>query len=422
MNAAACDSPTDCWFGGQLNSAGAFHLHWNGSLISVVNAPQDHEIASMTVDSGQIYESVLLRHSDSYAGEDQANPPVLHLIDPADANPFVSLFPTDDQDPSCGDFCPPLPEYGTDSSGDPVDPVTLSGLALSSDWRAGAADPQLWAAGGYDGATAGPGEGDAQPVVLFYQNGTWTQVVPNLVTLPDGDTPLLDVGVTPTPQSVAAEPGEDAAWIAVTADAAPDGQAHVDRIAITGPDSATVTDQDVLGDGQGVGPRGAASAIACPAAQDCWVATTDGWLYHLTNGTQLPVDTDPNFAGVITYRPPDSGVPVVLPPEESPGSGLTTTTPLTTLTPVTRHVRRKRAKPVVTHLSRSRLVDRTTLELSFTLTVRARVQLIARRHRAVVAETRRTVLKRGRHTVKLLLNVDRWPTALDLTASAVKRG
>jgi hypothetical protein len=71
-------------------------------------------------------------------------------------------------------------------------------------------------------------------------------------------------------------------------------------------------------------------------------------------------------------------------------------------------------------MSRARLVHRTTLVLSFTLTSRALVQLIARRHGRIVAETRRMILKAGRHTLMLRLDPRRWPTTLVLRATAVK--
>ena len=59
------------------------------------------------------------------------------------------------------------------------------------------------------------------------------------------------------------------------------------------------------------------------------------------------------------------------------------------------------------------------LEFSFTLTAKARVQLIARRHGRTVGETKRKVLGKGRHTLKLPLNPKRWPTSLALHAVMV---
>ncbi len=61
-------------------------------------------------------------------------------------------------------------------------------------------------------------------------------------------------------------------------------------------------------------------------------------------------------------------------------------TTITTLTPA-KDTKQRKAKPLISHVSRSRVVHRTMLELSFTLTARAHVQLVARRHGRVVAQT-----------------------------------
>jgi hypothetical protein len=410
MNAAACDSASDCWFGGQLDSKGAFHLHWNGSTMTVVDGSADHEIASMAVDDGQIFESVQLEPSDSYGLESRANPPLLHQIAPSDpAAPFHDLYPPDNQDPGCGSFCPPLPEYGADSDGNPVAANTLGGLALGSDWRADPSDPELWAAAGPDGTPPPPGGASAHGVVLRYAHGTWLQVVPNLAQLPGDDEPLGYQGATPAAESVAPEPGESSAWIAVVSTSNADSEAHVVRIAMTGPRSARITDVQALGTAQAVGPRGPASAITCPAPHDCWLATHQGWLFHLTSGTKLPRDTDRNFAGVITYRPTDAGVPQAIPSGQYTGGVIPPTT-------LTHHPR----PPLVSHIGKARLVHRTTLILSFRLTGRAKVRLLARRHKKVVASSKRMVFGPGQHKLKIVLNPHRWPTRLSLVAVSVK--
>ena len=405
MDSAACDAASDCWFGGALDSAGAFHLHWNGTSVTEVDAPQDHEDASMTVFDDQIFESVQIDPGDDFGTEDPTAPPLFHVIIPSDgADPFHSLFPDDEQNPSCGTFCKPLPEYGTNT------PSTLSGFSLSSDWRTGVGDPQLWAAAGPK-----PGETTGNPIALRYADGIWTQVVPNLVSLPGDDTPVEGQGVTPSAQIVAAEPNESAAWIGVKSPSTPDGNARVVRIAVVGTTGATVTDEDELGSPQGVGPRGNVSAISCPAAEDCWLATTTGWLFHLTNGTQLPQDTDLNFAGVITYRPPDGGVPSVIPQEETT---VAPPPPVQVNQPppkVKKKIIHKKAKPLVKDV-KSRLVGRTVLELSIKLTATAHVRLIAKRHGKVVAETPRSLLRPGRHILRLTLNPKQWPTTLKLQA------
>ena len=50
------------------------------------------------------------------------------------------------------------------------------------------------------------------------------------------------------------------------------------------------------------------------------MATSAGWMFHYTNGTVLPEDTDPNWAGTITVRPNESVaqfVPDAPPPDDS---------------------------------------------------------------------------------------------------------
>jgi hypothetical protein len=422
MNAAACSSPSNCWFGGQLDSSGAFHLHWDGTNLSVVDTVQDHEIASMVADRGQIFESVELQPGDDYGSESTDHPPLVHVDAPQDpGDPFHDVFMADDQDPSCGSFCPPLPDYGRDDAGNSVEPDTLGGLSLSSDWRAGASDPQLWAAAGPDGNQPAAGAGTAGPTVLRFVDGTWTQVVPNLVSLPGDDSPLESGNFTPTPQSIAAEPGTPAAWIAVQSISNPDQNAHVDRVAIAGDGTASLTDQDTLGGPQGVGPKGPATAISCPAAQDCWLATSQGWLFHLTDGTQLPQDTDPNFQSVITFRPADNGVPAVITDtgiDNSPTPPPPTTTPPTTKPP---HTKRSH-KPLIRGKIRTRLVHRTVLEFTFTLTARAHVRVIGKRHGKVVAQTPNRTLAAGKRTLSLRLDPHRWPTGLSIKATALGGG
>ena len=53
-----------------------------------------------------------------------------------------------------------------------------------------------------------------------------------------------------------------------------------------------------------------------------------------------------------------------------------------------------------------------TLHLSFRVTRKARVQLVARRKGKTVAKTKNRTLNPGRHTLKLKLSRKRWPTAL----------
>ncbi len=61
-----------------------------------------------------------------------------------------------------------------------------------------------------------------------------------------------------------------------------------------------------------------------------------------------------------------------------------------------------------------------TLELSFRLTVKARVQLVASRKSRRVAETARETLKAGKHMLTLRLNPRSWPNKLDLKATPLE--
>ncbi|MFX8000761.1 hypothetical protein ABTK84_19955, partial [Acinetobacter baumannii] len=60
--------------------------------------------------------------------------------------------------------------------------------------------------------------------------------------------------------------------------------------------------------------------IACPAANDCWMVTSAGWVFHYTDGTVFPQNTDPAFASVINDRPNEAAaqfVPDQPPPDTS---------------------------------------------------------------------------------------------------------
>jgi hypothetical protein len=429
MDAAACLSPTDCWFGGALGKGhrGAFHLHWNGVSLTAVYSPEDHAVTSMALaDQSTLLESVQLAPGEEYESESAAHPAVLHQLDPPGSSiDFHNLFVPD---PSCAllEECPPLPDYGTNLKGEPVAPYTLAGFALSSDYTpsgSNPAPPQLWVAAGPD-ATKPPSsskEGVAHTIVLRYSQGAWTQVVGG--SEPGGGDPFAKEEAEEVPgelfQGVAAEPGAPAAWLTLSSK---DGEAHVDRLSAAG-----ALTRETLGEAQGVGKLGAAGPIACPAANDCWLATTKGWLFHLTEDPAepertegYPVDTDPNFAELITYRPPDEGVPQ-LPSIEQPldNSLANQAEPPPPPKPTVQPPANLTRKPLVTDVS-SHVVHRYTLELSFKLTVKARVQLLASLKRRRVAHTALQTLRAGMHTLTLRLNPRSWPNKLNLKATPLE--
>lgn len=390
MDAAVCRAPDDCWFGGQRRGAGGgFHLHWDGSSVRVAISPQDHAIADMTNVGGTLFESVDLSNPDP--NEDLFSPPALHRIVTGATAPFQSVLPG--------------PDFGVGADSSPVDPTTQAPLALGSDGA------QAWAAAGRQPFMfPAPGESAAGPLLLRYAGGSWTQVPLAADALAAGEQPL----------AVAPEPGTASAWVAL--DASADDGAHVAHVNADG----TVDARATLGPDEGVGPRGGAGPIACPAANDCWTATAQGWLFHYTDGRQRARDSDPAFAGVITFRPADSGVPVVAPdaapPDDSLANQALTPPPVTPKPKPKKKPRRRvvKAKPLMRGVHTT-VVHRTTLRMTFTLTARASVQLVALRRGKVVARTRRAILPRGRRKLELHLNPHRWPTKLDVRVKAAKK-
>jgi hypothetical protein len=69
---------------------------------------------------------------------------------------------------------------------------------------------------------------------------------------------------------------------------------------------------------------------------------------------------------------------------------------------------------------RTKLIHRTTLELDFHLAAKARVRLVAKRKRRVVASTANHVFAAGNRKLLLVLSVKNWPTKLDLQTHALE--
>jgi len=179
----------------------------------------------------------------------------------------------------------------------------------------------------------------------------------------------------------------------------------------------------------GVGPKGAAFTLTCPAAHDCWLATTRGWLFHLSSQQEqtekeqgLTRDPDPAFETLITERPPDLGLPQTqpdsLPPDNSGLLGELTTPP--SLSPEQKSTKEE-SRITVPLLSdvHSRILHGTTLELRFHLAVKARLKLLAKRTGRVIAATATHTFPAGSHSLRLQLNPKRWPTKLQLQSHAL---
>lgn len=410
MDAAACYGPNDCWFGGEDGSspnAGAFHLHWNGSTVTAVYEPEDHAVTGMLNFAGQIYESVQIEQSDAFlSSENREHPAVLHTIAPIGSEPIFEDVPI-----YSGKY---LPEYGHD-----VPPYALGGFSLGSNGSPlGAGATELWGA-------ANPQVEGASLTVLRYEeeSGTWSQVLGAGKQSPLRESDRLAGAPTPvgTSGAIAPEPGSESAWLSLKGAS---GGAEVAELRANGTLAASAVLPEA---GEPVGFRGEAGAITCAASHDCWLATTSGWLFHLTDGTPLPPDTDPFFdgeEGVITYRPPDSGLPVIYPYVPPADDSLAnqqqppapTSPPKST--PTSSSKQQTKGKPLVTH-TKSRFLHHRVLVISFTLTARAHVQLIGRRGKLVVASTRPQSLRPGHHELSLSFNPRRWPTRVQFKATPI---
>ncbi|MFY9489010.1 MAG: hypothetical protein WAP35_10000 [Solirubrobacterales bacterium] len=391
MTSGACATPSDCWFAGEADRtsdgtrAGSFHLHWNGTSLKTVYAPAKRGVSDIIFDGDRFVESSLAGpRPGAPPDETLGTPPPLRLlqqIDPAlDAEP--SAFSPVDFEPT------PVPGLTGD---------TAELLALDVVDGPGAAKIS-WAVGG--GAASGPDVTAGDPAnrgpLVAFRNGTgdWTEI-----TMPAGM-----FGVDTTLSDVAGIPGTNRALATVMVDGAEStfGSATVAMIDTSG--SVTVSD---------VGFDGSASRVECAAVDDCWLATLAGALYRFRDpaAAALPIDINPAMTTTVTFRPNEvaeqaiSDSPPVddsllfAPPPDAADQGLAAP-PGKPLKPAVRSVR-------------SKLKGRVLI-LKFRVIRPARLRVVARRKGRVVASAKTRLLKPGKHSVKLRLNVKRWPTRLSM--------
>jgi hypothetical protein len=390
MDAASCAGPSDCWFGGErlpgTTNVGAFHLHWDGSSLTAVPSlvqPQPsildpgRDVTSLAYHEGRYYESVEPREGDTaLSGEAPSRPDLIHRV-------------------GTGSFqAVPAPiEYP-----EGVEPTQVQGLRL-------AGDPEsLWAA-------AGASNGAAMPIsVLRLQGGVFAPL-----SLEDPES-IFTPGDRVT--ALAPEPGSGSAWLGYTV-ATPESSPAA-TLALIGP-TGEVSEATVLpGMAEGLAHKGSAGPTVCPAAGQCWMATSNGWLFHL--GGPLPRDPDPAMHVLITSRPSDNGQPT-LPPDELPEDDSGSELPPEEAAPIPLE-RPRRPKPAVTLVSnvKQKVVGGDTLLLKFTLHAPAHVQLLAKDGRKVVAKTKRYKMGKGRHRLRLHLDPKRWPDHLAFEVHPLRGG
>ncbi len=144
--------------------------------------------------------------------------------------------------------------------------------------------------------------------------------------------------------------------------------------------------------------------------EEAWMATSAGWLFHYTNGTSLPEDTDPNWAGTITVRPNESVEQFVADTPPPDDSQLFAPPPVAVETKATSEP----LAEVIPALLKDVKVSRRglTVTISFQLTRLADVQLIARLRGKVIARTRDERLAPGKRKLELSFERKRWPSGL----------
>ena len=395
MHALGCISPSDCWFAGDSlpfpEQGESFHLHWDGGSLTAEPNLHGHAIEAMRPFEGRLFESTRLLSTDDEGEVEVPFPFALHTINPKGVSPIFES--------ALG-----VPLYGGEEF-----PQALDFLQLGAD------EESLWAAAG---PVHEPPAGSITPpvTVVRYSGGQWTQILG-----PESGSASA-FGEDVVVNSVAPEPGTNGAWLALDRqldNEGPKASAVVAHVAADGSvEAQTLPSAEEAA--EGVGPKGAAQRIACPAVNDCWLTTTQGWLFHLApeGERQLPesqVDRSEAFAKLITFRPPDDGLPQIAPdaPPVDDSGELPTQASKGALQLIPEIEEPKVREPLLSELH-TRLVHGTTLELRFHLTVKARVKLLAKRKKKVVASTPMRTFAGGDR--KLLLQLDRrkWPTKLDL--------
>ena len=390
MLSATCNGPSDCWFGGIGSQdalgtrVGAFHLHWNGADLETVYGPQGRAVSDMQFHQGTLYESTYVgkapeNRTDSVElAEPEPAPRLIHALS---GHSFTN-------DPFLPKALATVPDAGTEL------------LALDSDGT------DLWAVGG--GAASGPaapaeGAVARPPLAARLVGGAFQELS---LTGPE-------FGLADRLGDVAAMPGSEAAMATLAPFADRHSVNSKATVALIGPGGATTATR-LPASGSG---RGAAARFACPAPDDCWMVTWAGWLFHYSDGTPQPVDTDPAFQGTIDFRPNEAAeqfIPDTLPVDDSE---LFAPPPIEDAK--AKEPRTRKLPPLLTRV-RSRLQG-FTLTVSFTVTRRALVALIAKRGGRTVARTPKRAFGKGRHSLSLQLNRDRYPTKLAFDTKVLKK-
>lgn len=397
MNAAACNGPNDCWFSGpvvDIPQFGTFYLHWDGVQLTATRHPSARGVADLQAFGGAVIGGTAVG-----TGFDQS---------------AASLVTGEDIDP-------------VDIVGEPNGPRLLRTLGPGGigvlDWprRTGpdridvaAMDgdgQQLWIAGLTSQTAlvpdAEPQADDPVPAPPYLARQTLADPLPQPVELDTTGPADLELG--DFIGDIAAVPGRAQAWVTVKKRAgAIDAVAAVATVALVDA-SGSVLERVSLGrDDVAVGE---AAKIACPAADQCWMVTANGWIYRLAEPSAEP--TAPLVSPVITVRPPDPRTPRT-PPDTVPQDESSRFVAPTIEAPAP-EVIAPTPKPIAALLrvvGKVRTEKRRFIVMRIQVRRRARVQLVGTRGQRTVARTKARTFKPGRYTLRMRANPKRWPTSL----------
>ena len=393
MHAAGCFDPDDCWFAGDPlpePQLGAFQLHWNGSSLDSRTVPAK----GMRSRTCACSTGASTRACASAAADQRRTPPEL----PEPAASCTAIKPNRHPAPTFERGRPECPLYGAEEL-----PEALDSLHLGADAKRCGARPAREP--DRRKARPGPGDGGALPKGSGASCSARTPGS-DFTNLPKRQLPgakklafdrrrrrrQLDRRRTRQRQRLAGARHRRA----TRAQPSPPRAAIVARLRRRhGLDEQTLPSTPKQT--QGVGPKGAAAKIACPGAERLLAGDHAGLALSpraRQANAQLARSADPAFAGLITYRPATKACrrsrPTRRPPDDS---GLIEEPPhgyggaLAEATAARRSNPRSRL-PLLSDLH-TRLVHGTTLELRFHLAVKARVRLLAKRHKRRRREHRR---------------------------------
>lgn len=403
MEAAACRSSSECWFGGIAaalpdgTSPGTFHLRWDGSNLRSVYAPAKRGAADIEAFAGGFVESV-------YAGPDSRLESDPTLIDVPEYSPIQLIepgarsadgFSDGDLEPDVPGFLPEATEVLALDAGLPSAPGSI-----------------LWAVGGgaasgpqkdqeIDGGLADDSPADTGPFVAYREAGasnSWHQV--NVPASVDSiNTRFVDV---------AAIPGTDEAIAAIAPGNSPQPSPAPSEIAKLDAGAGTVAIETI-------GNYGSVQRVECVNATQCWAATADGWLLRYADlASPVAANGDPAFAGTVVSRP-NEVVEQALADSSTDDSQLFAPAPVTDSQAPDSPKRLKAAvRKVTTKLRGNRLI------FSFKTIRKVRVTILGKRRGRVVARSRSGLLRPGRHKMVLRLNPKRWPTKIAMNVKEPK--